>query len=69
MKKNNIFIGNINIVEDGKVKLYQATSPLLSIIKLNCVTSCFFNIDSHSPYVSSDNNLSTLISSFVGLKS
>ena len=31
MKKNNIFIGNINIVENGKVKLYQATSLLLSL--------------------------------------
>ena len=31
MLKNNIYIGNINIVENGTIKLYQNTSPLLSL--------------------------------------
>ena len=31
MLKDNIYIGNINIVENGAIRLYQNTSPLLSL--------------------------------------
>lgn len=31
MLKDNIYIGNINIVENGTIKLYQKTNPLLSL--------------------------------------
>lgn len=31
MLKDNIYIGNINIVENGVIRLYQNTSPLLSL--------------------------------------
>lgn len=31
MLKDNIYIGNINIVENGIIKLYQNTNPLLSL--------------------------------------
>lgn len=31
MLKDNIYIGNINIVENGIIKLYQKTNPLLSL--------------------------------------
>ncbi len=31
MLKDNIYIGNINIVENGTIKLYQNTNPLLSL--------------------------------------
>ena len=37
MLKNNIYIGNINIVENGTIKLYQNTSPLLSLKNGNYV--------------------------------
>ena len=37
MLKSNIYIGNINIVENGTVKLYQNTSPLLSLENGNYV--------------------------------
>lgn len=31
MLKNNIYIGNINTIENKTIKLYQSTSPLLSL--------------------------------------
>lgn len=37
MLKNNIYIGNINIVENRTIKLYQNTSPLLSLKNGNYV--------------------------------
>ena len=37
MLKNSIYIGNINIVENGTIKLYQNTSPLLLLRNGNYV--------------------------------
>lgn len=37
MLKNSIYIGNINIVENGTIKLYQNTSPLLLLGNENYV--------------------------------
>ena len=37
MKKGNIYIGNINIVENGEIYLYQECSPLLLLENNNYI--------------------------------
>lgn len=43
MLKDNIYIGNINIVENGTIKLYQNTNPLLLLENGNYINLEWIN--------------------------
>ncbi len=68
MIKNNIYIGNINIVENGTIKLYQNTSPLLSLgnenyVNLEWIVSKKDYLEFYKSMITGDYNKKLTISS------
>ena len=68
MRKNNIYIGNINIVENGTIKLYQNTSPLLSLgngnyVNLEWIVSKKDYLEFYKSMITGDYNKKLTISS------
>lgn len=68
MLKNNIYIGNINIVENGTIKLYQNTSPLLSLgngnyVNLEWIVSKKDYLEFYKSMITGDYNKKLTISS------
>lgn len=68
MLKDNIYIGNINIVENGAIRLYQNTSPLLSLgngnyVNLEWIVSKKDYLEFYKSMITGDYNKKLTISS------